>query len=45
VALPRQASDEGAFLDGGHGFGLHSDQDFDSLLAYPPFQELIRPKD
>jgi tetratricopeptide (TPR) repeat protein len=45
VALLRQALDEGAFLDGGHGLGLHSDPDFESLRDYPPFQELTRPKD
>jgi tetratricopeptide (TPR) repeat protein len=45
VALLRQALDEGAFLDGGHGLGLHSDPDLESLRDYPPFQELTRPKD
>jgi TolB-like protein len=45
VALLHHALDEGAFLDGGHGLGLHSDPDFESLRDYPPFQELTRPKD
>jgi tetratricopeptide (TPR) repeat protein len=44
VALLRQAAEEGAFLDGGQGFGPHSDPDFEPLRNYPPFPELMKPK-
>ena len=45
VALFRQALDQG--YDGiyGYGYGVHADPDFESLRDYPPFRELIRPKD
>jgi hypothetical protein len=45
MVLLRQAADDGAWLDEGHGMGPHSDPDFESLRDYPPFQQLTRPKE
>jgi tetratricopeptide (TPR) repeat protein len=45
VELYRQALDQGYDETYGAGFGVHADPDFESVRDYPPFQELVRPKD
>jgi tetratricopeptide (TPR) repeat protein len=40
VELLRSAINQGTYF----GVWLHRDPDFESLLDYPPFQELVRPK-